>query len=371
MTLPVQTTNCDQDTVGGLPAVTCPPPEAVEYDLDLTGQWNPDLGLPPELLPALFLGGLVADVDPEPPLPVSQTLGFSVAFGPLLDPPTIADVPPGDQWQIGPNQGEPSPLIGILIPLAMVPAGLQAGAPLWLRNTITDGNGCVTQTYAYFPEGIPTTATEDAAFYVFADGQDLGLVTILAAANDEDPGPTITVEVDNITPTCPPPRQAVGVAPVCGFEVQVTESVAVELEIPEGGLPVVGTGEGGELTVTGSVEVTTDEPLEVVPAYAPAVVVTGSIDQVNTDPAASGAVDAGWVKLVFKGYGDDGSTVRALVDGIEYRAQRDPDSANVYSPLTIDAPPGLTMSAAVTQVQGTGIGGDAVGISWAAYYPPA
>lgn len=359
------------DCTPAIPTEACPPIDPVLYTVTLGGGWNAaGAPVPPDFGPFLAitsgLGG--GSIDPAPPTPgtFDTQMGLALPLEPIVGVPTINDVPGTFQTT---SQQAGADFAGLLIPLYVIPLIIAAGQPLWLRQDYIDADGGQTTAYVFFPDGLQAEPT-DLQIYVILDpanGDPTAVEINVVAPAGPDPeaaGPLIDLTSLEVTPVYPEPAQYVPVGPsACGTPIPVAFTPSED--------PTEVTGIAGAPVVVSGEVTLGEDPLPVEQAYAPAVVVTGAIDQTAADPMASGIVAAGWVKLVFKGYGPAGTTVRALADNIEYRAPTDPDSNGVYSPITIDAPPGMTMAAATAQVAGPGAGADGVGVSWAAYYPPA
>lgn len=209
MTLPVRSsTGCGG---GCSPTASCPAPEPVTYEVTLPGGWNPEYAAGFVPFPLLAFVTTPDAIAPVPPLPLLSELAFSV---PVAAP--ASTFPADDAWQVVNPFAEAS-FVGLLLPLAIVPP-LFFGSPIWFRFRFRDADGCDSAVYAFFPDGLPETATEPVSFQVFYGPESEPIVVdVEAAPNDEDEGPQQDV-VLTVSPVCPAPAAFVPVGPACGAE---------------------------------------------------------------------------------------------------------------------------------------------------------
>lgn len=337
-----------------LPVVDCPTDPPVAYSYDVQGQWFEDFfGLGETLLL-----GTVAPLDPEPASLTMDTM-LNLAVEPPSIPPEVSQIPTSWQ-QFGAQDLDPSQPVAAVLPLVFIP--FLDGTPFWLRYDFTDDRGCVTTAVGFFPEGIPGSWEDDVSFYVSVAGADFEEITVPGGGD-----PSNSFAVEDQVGVCPPPARALAVTAACGQPIPVTVEASGDPTEVTGvdGQPVVvtGDGEGGELTVEGTVTAET--------GFQPATVQTTVIDVAPSGPHDEQVIAPGWVKLLANGYGVSGSMTRVCVDGVCFQLADHPTVVNLKESISIDAPPGLTMNGTTTCRVENPSGTDTAGIAVSAYYPPA
>lgn len=337
------------ETVGGLPAVTCPTPEPVAYSYDIGAQYATDPLGPGSGV--AFVVGVVGAIAPDP----GDSMTFiEIALPTADEAPAAGDEPGPETPSDFQTMGEVPNLFFIPLSAGNIPFDL--GTPLYIRMRVTDANGCASTFLAYFPEGV-LTPPDDTPILVSVNG---GPYTELVAHGDDvDPENPETMAVVDEPGVCPPGNKALAVYPGCGaFPVQL-DTDGEPLEVTGvGGNAVEVTGVGGDpVTVTPAA---LPLPVTIEPA-APTVAAVTYGALFSTDGTfQEGEVPAGAREVTIRYHLADGAAASLLAWPLARATGSEPVDGEQ---VTLRAPEGKTLPAIDLQVTATGAGFDWVAIA--------
>lgn len=270
----IPTAPCD-DTVGGLPAVTCPQTEPTAYTFDFGARYADAGEAPPD--GALALGILDGDGSITPG---GHTFAGAIDIAspptPITGAPTAADVP--GSWQTVSPPVDGQVILGL--PILTSFGAFEPGDPIWIRLSITDDAGCVITAYVYLVR--PLTVADDVDVYASLDGGDTWHT--FAVPGGSAPDPVVETFADFL-PTCPAARKALAVTPGCS-------GVPFPVQGVEGGVPVAVVSAGvAELAATNITEWLQNPggADQVIPAGALEVHITHFVDPATYDPSNDAA----------------------------------------------------------------------------------
>jgi len=310
------------------PLVYCPPVEPTAYDFEIFGQLYEDLF---DLGPTLVLSTTAA-LDPQP---VSLDLTFELAMPitPISSPPTQDEVP--TSWQtVYATAGDPAGEVSVFLPLTQLP--FAPGTPFWLRVSITDEKGCVTQAVAALPNGLPESWEDPVTVYLSLNDAAFIQLDVPGGGDPSDPIP-----FEDFTGECPPPTAALAVKPACEFPVQVDGIEfpdSIEVSGPDGGpvVAVVFNPTADEEPVPLVVELAEPEPLPI--GYQGVAAVDGLVPFEGVRWAVIRRTDAGLDATDVKIYDDATSAFGInLAGGQSFEFPFSPDHPFRFDVIAVNA----------------------------------